>query len=213
MYNPDNGWRPWPEPCTYDREWLATYRAAQRDRVARIDAIAKAALADQEQGRARARDLERGSPAWIGARARGVATRYLTIYRTLADPAYLDLSLDPDERPLGSLFAFPDPFEANYGRGGLARVMTDRGWLSTWSGLSSGAKLADTAPHVKVPSLFLHPTADTEIRVRQAREIYDNLGAADKTYHEMKGAPHYLEGHRPPAMELCAEWMRARFPR
>jgi alpha-beta hydrolase superfamily lysophospholipase len=213
MYNPDNGWRPWPEPCTYDREWLATYRAAQRDRVARIDAIAKAALADQEQGRARARDLERGSPAWIGARARGVATRYLTIYRTLADPAYLDLSLDPDERPLGSLFAFPDPFEANYGRGGLARVMTDRGWLSTWSGLSSGARLADTAPHVKVPSLFLHPTADTEIRVRQAREIYDNLGAADKTYHEMKGAPHYLEGHRPQAMELCAEWLRARFPR
>jgi alpha-beta hydrolase superfamily lysophospholipase len=212
MYNPDNGWRPWPEPCTYDRDWLVTYRAAQRDRVARIDAIAKAALADQEQGRAQARALDRGSPAWTSARARGVATRYLAIYRTLADPAYLDLSLDPDERPMGSLFAFPDPFEANYGRGGLARVMTDRGWLSTWSGLSSGAKLADTAPHVTVPSLFLHPTADCEIRIRQAREIYDNLGAADKTYHELKGAPHYLEGHRREAMDLTVEWMRARYP-
>jgi pimeloyl-ACP methyl ester carboxylesterase len=141
-----------------------------------------------------------------------VHAKYRVIYRTLADPAYLDLSLDPDDRPLGSLFAFPDPFEANYGRGGLARVMTDRGWLSTWSGLSSGAKLADTAPHVTVPSLFLHPTADTEIRVRQAREIYDNLGAADKTYHEMKGAPHYLEGHRREAMDLCVEWLRARYP-
>jgi hypothetical protein len=32
------------------------------------------------------------------------------------------------------------------------------------------------------------------------------------TYHELKGAPHYLEGHRKPALELTVDWLRARFP-
>jgi pimeloyl-ACP methyl ester carboxylesterase len=214
MYNPDNGWRPWPEPCTYDLEWLARYRAAQVDRVARLDAIAKASLAEAEDARHRLGAVDKASdPAtWRDLRARTVFAKYLTIYRTLADPAYLDLSIDPDERPLGSLFAFPDPLDANYGRGGLARTMTARGWLSTWSGLSSHAKLADTMPDVKVPTLLVHPTADTEIRVRQAMEIVDNAGAGDKTYVEMKGAPHYLEGHRPEALAIVADWIAKRFP-
>ena len=214
MYNPDNGWRPWPEPCEYDSQWLIRYRAAQVQRVARIDAIAEASIAEAIDAGSRLRDIDKAaSPtAWRELRRRAVFTKYLTIYRTLADPAYLDLSIDPDDRPMGSLFAFPDPFDANYGRGGLARTMTARGWLSTWSGLSSHAKLADTIPRVTVPTLLVHPTADTEIRVWQAEEIVDNAGAADKTYVELKGAPHYLEGHRPEALAVVADWLAQRYP-
>ena len=214
MYNPDNGWRPWPEPCVYDKEWLKRYRAAQVERVARIDAIAKASIAESIDTGSRLRGVDNQTQTvqWRELRRRAVFTKYMVIYRTLADPAYLDLSIDPDERPMGSLFAFPDPFDANYGRGGLGRSMTARGWLSTWSGLSSHAKLADTMPKVKVPTLLIHPTADTEIRIWQAKEIVDNSGAADKTYIEMKGAPHYLEGHRREALAHVADWLGRRFP-
>jgi pimeloyl-ACP methyl ester carboxylesterase len=211
MYDPANGWRPWPEPCTYDREWLARYRDAQRERVARIDAHARRQLEDSAQARTEIGDHERGSEAWRAARKRAVHLEYMTIYRTLADPAYLDPTIEPDDRPLGSLFAFPDPFDANYARGGLARTMTTRGWLSTWSGLSSGAAIAETMPRVTVPTLVVHATADTEIRRHQARAIADAAGSDDVTFEEIAGAPHYLEGHRPAAMALVTEWIRARF--
>jgi pimeloyl-ACP methyl ester carboxylesterase len=214
MYHPDNGWRPWPEPCVYDRAWLERYRAAQVERVARIDAIATSSIDDAQGVVGALRDTDRAvdAAAWRDLRRRAVFTRYLTIYRTLADPAYLDLTIDPDDRPMGSLFAFPDPLDANYGRGGLARTMTARGWLSTWSGLSSHAKLADTMPQVTVPTLLVHPTADTEIRVWQAEEIVAAAGADDVTYVEMKGAPHYLEGHRPEAIAHVTQWLEERYP-
>ncbi len=189
-------------------------RGPTRSRVARIDAIATASIADAAAvvPMLKVTDKSTDPIDYRELRRRAVFTRYLTIYRTLADPAYLDLSIDPDDRAMGSLFAFPDPFDANYGRGGLARTMTARGWLSTWSGLSSGAKLADTMPQVTVPTLLIHPTADTEIRVWQAQEIVAAAGADDVTYIEMKGALHYLEGDRPEAMQHVADWLAKRFP-
>jgi alpha-beta hydrolase superfamily lysophospholipase len=214
MYDPENGWRPWPEPCTYDREWLAGYRVAQRARVARIDAIAKRALAEAAEAKVRLRNLGSDGDVrrWRHLRARSVHMAYLVIYRTLADPAYLDPSIDPDDRPLGSLFAHPDPLDANYGRAGIARTMSARGWLSTWSGLSSAATLAHTMPKVTVPTLLIHPTADTEIRRRQAAEIHEASGAVDRTFIELKGATHYLEGRRREAMAVVTDWLADRYP-
>ena len=90
--------------------------------------------------------------------------------------------------------------------------MTARGWLSTWSGLSSHAKLADTMPKVKVPTLLLHPTADTEIRGLAGQGDRRRAPApTDTTYVELTGAPHYLEGHRPEALAIVADWLATRF--
>lgn len=214
MYNPDNGWRPWPEPSTYDRGWLETYRAAQLSRVARLDAIALESIELADEARARSRSIDKTADpsTWQYWRARAVWTKYLVIYRTLANPAYLDLSIDPDDRAMGSLFANPDPMEANYQRNGLARTMTARGWLSTWSALSSKARMAETMPNIRIPTLLVHPTADIEIRRREAQAIYDSSGAVDKTLLEISGAPHYLEGHRREALDAVVDWLRERFP-
>jgi pimeloyl-ACP methyl ester carboxylesterase len=212
MYDPANGWRPWPEPSSYDTAWLARYRTAQDERMARIDARAEGLLADRAAARDEARALERGSPGWNRLRRRAIHARYLTIHRTLADPAHLDLSIDPDDREMGSVFAFPDPLDANYGYGGLARTMTARGWLSTWSAAHSHARMADTLPQVTIPTLLVHATGDTEIRLHQARAMAEACGADDRTYAELAGAPHYLEGRRPEAMDLLVDWLRSRVP-
>jgi pimeloyl-ACP methyl ester carboxylesterase len=208
MYNPDNGWRPFPAPSSHDPAWLEGYRQAQRARVARIDEVANAALAEAEAAGGRARSVGRAAPEWNGLRRRAVHARWITTYRTLADPAYLDLAIEPDDRPVGSVFAFPDPLDANYGYGGLGRVMTARGWLSTWSGLSSDAEVAKTLPAVTMPTLVVHATADTEIRRHQARAIFEAAGASDKTYLEVLGAEHYFPGRRREAIEPIIDWLR-----
>jgi len=227
MYDPRNGYRPMRAgPSAYAAEFVAAFRAAQRARCARLDARA---LEWCESTRAARRRLglpdAGGLPASERARLarEGLQRRYFLVYRTLADPRYLDPRLDPSQRPLGSIFAFGrDPVVGNYGEG-LARSMSARGWLSTWSGLASNAALERTLPAVRVPTMMVNALADTDIYPAEARAAFAALAAADKVYVDLDWASHYLEPvgeegarrwhpRQRAADEAILPWLRQRWP-
>lgn len=197
MYDARNGYRPMQTgPSVYASEFLAAFRGAQRARCARLDARA---LEWCEAARAARRRLGLGDAEAlpVSERARlareGLQRRYFLIYRTLADPRYLDPTLDPSQRPLGSIFSFGrDPVVGNYGEG-LARSMSARGWLSTWSGLTSNAALARTLPAVRIPTLMVNALADTDLYPTEARADFARLAASDRRYVDLEWASHYLE--------------------
>ncbi len=223
MYNPANGYRPFPGPSRYEPDWLSAYRIRQRERNARLDAIARAHLAGHEYFRSQLRDpgyRERDPAAQRTIAGNARLVRYMVIYRTLANPAYLDLTIEPSRRPPGSIFSPGDPIIGNYGPGGLARVMTPRAWLSTWSGLSSQAELPDTISHVTIPTLIVYADGDCDIFPSGQQEIVERSGASDKTFEILPWASHYLypvgeqgaalADPRERLLDIIVPWMQAR---
>jgi pimeloyl-ACP methyl ester carboxylesterase len=147
--------------------------------------------------------------------------RHLLVYRPLADPRYLDPRLDPSPRPLGSIFSFGrDPIVGNAGEG-LARAMSARGWLSTWSGLASRAALETTLPEVPVPTLVVAALGDMDIYPVEVRRAFEASGAADESHVELPNAGHYLQPVTPVEEaahprrrvvdEVLLPWLRARW--
>jgi hypothetical protein len=222
MYDPANGYRPLPEASSYSAGFLGRYREAQRARTARLDATARAYLERQRAAREAmaASDFERRPAADQMALRRAAATdRVLVIYRTLANPAFLDPSIEPNQRPLGSIFA-ADPLVGNYAQGGLGRVMTPRGWLSTWSGLASRAVLARNIAKVTAPTLIVNALGDSDIFPPDAQEVFDASPASDKQLVALEESGHYLTplpgstmpGPRERLIDLLVPWLRARLP-
>jgi pimeloyl-ACP methyl ester carboxylesterase len=225
MYDPRNGYRPMAEgPSRYSADFLAEFRAAQRARCARLDAQALAWCEEAAHFRAKLGGAEAAglSPAERALALRhGLQRRYLLVYRTLADPRYLDPTIDPSPRRPGSIFSWGrDPIVGNYGEG-LARAMSARGWLSTWSGLRSHAALERALPAVTVPTLVVAALADSDIYPAEGRRAFEASGARDRTWVGLEWAGHYLDdvrgdtGAPPPRTRVAAEvlvpWLRERW--
>ncbi len=222
MYDARNGFRTPPEPSHFSADFIARYRAAQRARVTRIDAIARRHITEAENARAAMRsDGFKSAPADYRhfMERRAMAPRMMAVYRTQANPNYLDLSLDASERAVGSIIS-PRPDLANYHVFGLGRIVTPDAWLSTWSGLSSYAQMASNLPRVTVPTLVVGANADQDIFLSDVRAQYEASGARDKQIAFVEGADHFMRAGgakanlgdpRPRLMKLLCDWTRERF--
>ena len=181
MYAATNGFVDPPESSSYDTGFVERYRAAQRARVARIDAVARERVAASRA--ASARHAQHGDAA---SRREALAAGVIVVHRTDADLRGVDLSLDPNERPYGSLFG-RRPDLTNYGIVGFGRVSTPEAWLSTWSGLSSRADLARCAPGVSVPVLLVELTGDQACFPDDAAGFIAAFAGDDLTHARVPG--------------------------
>jgi hypothetical protein len=173
MYDPANG-------PPYDAAWLRRYRAAQRARNERITdwvlerLAALEADADQE--------LIKDAP--------------FIVYRTVADPRFLDLALDPSDRAVARYKPL------NYGPTNLGRFSTLRSFLSQWSARASRADGPSCMARCSVPVLNAMYSADTLVFPAQCRS-WSVAAGARCTDHVLKGATHFLLGQEALVEELA----------
>ena len=209
-FNPANGFAEAPNSSTYDTEFLVRYRAAQEDRVKRIDAFAKEALAKKAAGR-KAAKAGGGRDAAIAAAFSPV----FRVWRTDADPRCFDLSLDPSDRAYGSLWG-ANQIASNYGAIGFARVCTPESWLSNWSAFSSNAGMERCAASIKQPTLMVEYTGDNSVFPSEANAIFAAIGADDKERTAIHGNHHGrpIDPEQPNgqiiAGETIANWLHSK---
>lgn len=189
LYDPRN-----PNKPPYSKEYLQRFRAAQLARVRRRTAWVQETL--QRLKAKGGKEMERG----------------FVTYRTLAEPRFLDPSIDPNDREPGACFIGP-PETANTGPVGIARFSTLRAWLSQWSIDHTNAHGERCAAGISVPLLAIENTADDAVPQPHTQKIYDAARSKDKTYKSIKGATHYYAGqpnHLQEALDTCVNWMRER---
>ena len=172
-----NGFAGSPDGARYAPAFVERYRAAQRARVEALDTFAFQRIAERLEARRR------------GDRRRGAFQSIMTVWRTDADLRCWDLHLDPSERNYGSLWG-GDPLQSNYGAIGFARLCTPESWLSTWSGVSSQAALARTAPAIQQPALMVHYSGDQTLFPSDAAAIFAAIGTTNKQLLAFRGDHH-----------------------
>jgi len=181
-FSPKNGFS--GKGATFTPDFVTRYRAAQVERVRRLDEHSREIVARRVAAKKRLKDG--GTQA---DRMEAAHTPIFTVWRTDADLRCWDLSLDPSDRKLGSLWG-ANPAVSNLGSIGFGRLCTADSWLSTWSGLSSNASMEKCAPAIEQPTLFIEYTGDASTFPQEAQSIFDWIGTSDKQRLKLAGDHH-----------------------
>jgi pimeloyl-ACP methyl ester carboxylesterase len=184
LYDPANPSRP-----PYEAAFIERYRAAQIARNERITRFAEGRLEELRRG---------GQPN---------AEHCFVVHRTMADPRWLDPSIDPNgRRPRWCYLG--DPEIVNDGPVGLARFTTLRSWLSQWSLRTSRAHGERNAANTSVPTLVVGNLADDACTPSHTRRLFDAIPHEKKSMHEIEGASHYYVGQRAQLAECIRHYER-----
>jgi pimeloyl-ACP methyl ester carboxylesterase len=165
-----------PNQPPYSGEYLQRYRAAQVARNRRITAYAKQRLANLRDA------------------GREAEEHCFIVHGTMADPRWVDPSVDPNDRGPGSYLG--DPRLVNDGPSALARFTTARSWLSQWSLDDAQVDGVEGAKRVSVPVLILENSADDACPPEHPRSIFAAVPHDDKEFTVVEGANHYYSGQR-----------------
>ena len=188
LYNPDN-----PNQPPYSTEFLERYRQAQIDRNRRITKWVKEKLAE------------------LAAEGRGDEEYCFVVHGTMADPRWLDPTVDPNDRAPGSCY-LGDPQVVNNSPVGLGRFCSLRSWLSQWSYDDAGGDGLECGRDVAVPTLVIGNLADDACTPSHTRRLFEAIGHPDKEIHEIPDANHYYTGPAQretlrKAVSLITDWL------
>lgn len=161
-----------PVKAPFTPQFVATFRAAQLARRARIESWVEAQIA-----------MLKKQPA-------GPADRIFVIHRTHADPRMLDLSLDRNDRALGSVWG--DPRTVNYAANAFGRVASLRAFMSQFSSKSRAPGPANLR-QTSVPVLLLVHTADAST-FPSTRDAWQASAQGRITTANIQSGNHYLVG-------------------
>jgi pimeloyl-ACP methyl ester carboxylesterase len=182
-----------PNQPPYSAEYLRRFRAAQVARNRRITGWVRDTL-----GRLRAAGRPHGERAFV-------------VHGTMADPRWLDPTIEPNQRRPGHCY-LGDPATVNDGPVGLARFSTLRSWLSQWSCDESRADGVACAARISVPVLVVRNGADDAVPTSHPERLYAAVRHDDKELVDIPGAGHYYFGQPDKLAEAvgaCLRWLEA----
>ena len=178
----------------FSQAFLAQYRAAQHARMDRITGRVEELL--HRLRHTGGNEVE----------------RVFVTHRTMADPRFLDPTIDPNGRKPGWTY-LGKPETVNSGPVGLGRISSLRSWLSQWSPAHTRADSLQTGPQVTVPFLAVECGADDAVPQPHTTQIFRAVSSLDKTLRVVDGANHYFVNQPEElatATALVSDWLVAR---